>query len=93
MYTTIRIYAGKSALGDELRRNQETVKAAISAVPGFRSYQFINTSDGGGASITVCDDEAGAEASTRAAAAWIAENLPNSFAAPAVSSGEVVIAF
>jgi hypothetical protein len=50
--------------------------------------------DGGAVSFTVCDDEAGAEASTRAAAAWIAENLPDlSITAPEVSSGEVALSF
>ena len=93
MYTTIRIYAEKSALGDELRRNQESVKSVMSAVPGFQSYQFINTPDGGGASVTVCDDQEGAEASTRVAAEWIAENLPGAFSPPAVTAGEVAIAF
>jgi hypothetical protein len=94
MYATIRIYAGKSDLGAELQRNQESVKSLIGAVPGFQGYYFIATSDGGGASITVCDDQAGAEESNRTAAAWIAENLPGmSIAPPAISAGEVVIAF
>jgi hypothetical protein len=94
MYATIRIYAGKNELGAELQRNQESVKSAISAVPGFQSYSFVGTSDGGGASITVCDDQAGADESNRAAATWISENLPGfSLAAPAISAGEVLIAF
>jgi uncharacterized protein YmfQ (DUF2313 family) len=94
MYATIRIYAGKSDLGAELQRNQESVKSAINAVAGFQAYYFVATSDGGGASITVCDDQAGAEESNRAAAAWITENLPGlSIAPPAISAGEVVLAF
>ncbi len=93
MYATIRIYTGNSDLADELRANQESVKRAISAVPGFQAYYFVAT-DGGDASVTVCDDQAGAEESNRAAAAWISENLPGlSIAAPAISAGEVVISF
>jgi hypothetical protein len=70
------------------------VKSAMKDVPGFRAYYIISTSDGGAVSFTVCDDEAGAEASTRAAAAWIAENLPDlSITAPVVSSGEVALSF
>jgi hypothetical protein len=93
MYATIRVYAGNSELGDELRRNQESVKTAMSTVPGFQAYYFVAT-DRGGASITVCDDQAGAEASNRAAAAWISENVPNlSVEAPTISAGEVVVAF
>jgi hypothetical protein len=94
MYATIRLYEGKSDLGAELRRNQESVKSLISAVPGFQAYYFVATTDGGGASITVCDDQTGTNASNRAAAAWIAENLPGlSIAPPAISAGDVVIAF
>lgn len=93
MHATMRRYAGNSQLGEELQRNQESVKSAMGAVPGFRAYYFVATSDGG-ASITVCDDQAGAEESNRAAAAWIAENLPDlSIAPPAISAGEVVIEF
>jgi hypothetical protein len=93
MHATMRRYAGNSQLGEELQRNQESVKSAMGAVPGFRAYYFVATSDGG-ASITVCDDQAGTDASNKAAAAWIAENLPNlSIPAPAISTGEVVLAF
>ncbi len=63
-------------------------------MPGFQAYYFVDTPDGGGASITVCDDEAGAEASNRAAASWIAANLAGlSIEAPTISAGEVVMAF
>ena len=93
MYATMRIYAGKSALADELKANQESVKDVMSAVPGFQAYYFVSTADGGGASFTVCDDEAGAAASTAAAAAWIVENLPGASAAPTILAGEVVVAF
>jgi hypothetical protein len=94
MYATVRVYPSKSQLAAELRANEESVKGVISAVPGFRAYYFVDTPDGGGASITVCDDQAGAEASNRAAAAWIAANLAGqSIAPPTISAGEVVIAF
>ena len=94
MYATIRVYPGKSELAAELRRNQESVKSTMSAVPGFHAYYFVDTPDGGGASITVCDDQAGAEASNKVAADWIRANLPGlSIAPPAISAGEVVLAF
>ncbi len=44
--------------------------------------------------MSVFDDQAGAEASTSAAAAWISENLPDaSFGAPQVTTGEVAVSF
>jgi uncharacterized protein YgfB (UPF0149 family) len=42
--------------------------------------------------VTVCDDEATAAESTRAAATWVAENLAGAgIAPPNVASGEVVL--
>ena len=94
MYATIRVYTGKSDLVEELRRNEAAVTSLIGAVPGFRAYYLVATAEGGGASITVCDDQAGADESNRVAAAWIAQNLPGlSTAPPAITAGEVAIAF
>jgi hypothetical protein len=94
MYASIRSYADNSELGAALSAHQGSVKSVMSAVPGFQAYYFVSTSDGGATSFTVCDDQAGAEASNRAAAGWIAENLPNlSTTPPAISAGEVVISF
>ena len=45
-------------------------------------------------SISVFEDQAGAEESNRAAAAWLAENLPDlGVKPPQVTAGEVVIGF
>lgn len=94
MYATIRTYTGAGDLIAALTREQDSVKSQMSAVPGFRAYYFVATSDGGGTSVTVCDDQAGTEESNRVAAAWIAANLPGlSIAPPAVSAGEVAVTF
>jgi hypothetical protein len=47
--------------------------------------------DGGTVSITVADDQAGAEASNAAAADWLKENMPDVEASPQVSVGDVVL--
>ena len=94
MYATVRNYAGKNDLVAGMVEHQDSVRSAISAVPGFQAYYIVSTSDGGATSITVCDDQAGADASNSAAAAWIAENLPGlSISPPAISAGEVAISF
>ena len=65
----------------------------IASIHGFRSYYALRTADGT-TSISVFDDQAGADASSKAAAGWIAENLPNaSFGAPQVTTGEVAVSF
>lgn len=48
--------------------------------------------DGGTLSISVYDDQAGADESSRVAASWMRDNMPEvTVDAPAISGGEVVI--
>ena len=58
-------------------------------------YAAIRSYAGGGATtISVFDDQAGAEESTRVAASWMSENLPDvSPGAPTVTTGEVALTF
>ena len=59
----------------------------------MKAYYLVKGEDAT-ASISVFDDRAGAEESNRAAAAWLAENLPNlGVAPPQVTAGEVLIGF
>ena len=92
MYATIRRYSG-GELADVLIERQDEVKGVIASIDGFRSYHVLRSAEGT-TSVSVFDDQAGAEASTAAAANWIAENLPDaSFGAPQVTTGEVVVSF
>lgn len=93
MYATIRTYSGRQGMADALVENQSEVKQVITGIDGFRAYYLVKTADGA-ASISVFDDEAGASESTRAAAEWVRENLPeHAGTPPQVTSGEVVIDF
>jgi hypothetical protein len=48
----------------------------------------------GTSTISIFEDREGAEESSRAAAAWLAENLPDlNVAAPYVTAGDVLISF
>jgi hypothetical protein len=90
MHATIRRYAS-SELADQLAAHSDDVESLMSDVHGLRSYHLIRTEDGC-ASITVCDDQAGTDESTRIAGNWIRENLPNlAQTAPEISSGEVIV--
>ena len=71
MYVVVRRYVGASKLIDAMVERQSDVKELISAVPGFRAYYAVNTGNGGVATITVCDDEAGTSESSRRAAEWV----------------------
>jgi hypothetical protein len=93
MHATIRTYSGGSDLADVLGERQDEVRDLIASIDGFRAYYFLRTADGT-SSVSVFDDQAGCEASTAAAAGWIADNLPDaSFGAPQVTTGEVVVSF
>jgi hypothetical protein len=91
MYATIRRYAGNSGLASQLAGREGDVVAVISETPGLRAYYLVSA----GAdtiSVTVCDDESGAQKSNELAAAWIRENMPEAASsAPEVSAGEVVV--
>jgi hypothetical protein len=93
MYITIRRYENNRELAGRLAARSEDIRAVISGVPGFRAYHLLRSPDGT-ASITVCDDQAGADESNRAAAAWLRENMPDAVSTPAqVTAGEVVLDF
>ena len=91
MYATVRTYSGGPELADALVSHEADVKSLISGIDGFKAYYLVRTADGA-VSISVYENEEGADESTSAAANWIRENLPElGGSAPQVSAGEVVI--
>jgi len=91
MYTTIRSYGGGDAFTDALVQNEEAIRGVITPIGGFRGYYIVRGSDGP-TTISVFEDQAGADESVRAAAAWVGENLADiSPGPPAVTTGEVVL--
>ena len=93
MYATIRSYSGGSDFADALVDHENDVRQVITQIDGFRAYYLLRTSDGA-ATISVFDDQSGAEESTRAAAAWVADNLADlSVSPPQVTTGEVAVSF
>jgi len=94
MYATIRSYSAGSAFVDELARREDDVRNVITTIDGFRAYYLVRTSDGEAVTISIFDDQSGAEESTRAAAAWVGENMPDlSVSPPQVTTGEVELSF
>ena len=93
MFAVTRSYSGASALIDAIEQRSSEVERVIGAVPGFVSYVAVRSGDSL-TTFTVCDDRAGADETTRRAAEWVRENLPNAtIAAPTVSSGDVFVSF
>ena len=94
MYVVVRRYTGASKLIDVMVERQGEVKDLIGSVPGFRAYFAVNTGDGGVATITACDDQAGTTESSRRAAEWVRSNLSGvTISAPEINEGEAYIAF
>ena len=67
MYAAVRSYSGQGAseLFDVLGQREEDVKSLISGVPGFVSYVAFRSGDGG-MTVTICEDKAGTDESSRA---------------------------
>lgn len=93
MYAVIRAYSGNSELADKLAEHEDEIRQVIGGIDGFRAYYLLKLAEGT-STISVFEDQEGAEESSRAAAAWLAENLPDlNVAAPYVTAGDVSVAF
>jgi hypothetical protein len=93
MHVVIRHYEGSSKLIDELVDRRKDVETLLRGVDGFIAYYLVRTA-GGGASISVFENEAGTTESTKRAAAYLGENLPGVAAgSPQIIEGQAVIDF
>ena len=94
MHATVRHYKGSAGFGDALVERQSDVRSVLQGIDGFRAYYLIRVSDDEALTVSVFDDASGAEESTRRAAEWVKENLPDlSVQPPKVANGEVAIQF
>jgi hypothetical protein len=94
MYAVVRTYSGQGAseLFDLLGEREEDVNALISGVPGFASYAAVRSGDGG-VTVTVCEDKAGTDESSRRAAEWVKENVSATTNPPTITEGNTVLHF
>ena len=92
MYVTVRRYTNAKALIDAMSSRSGEVNELISGVSGFVSY--FGSKDGDTmTSISVYDDKAGCDESTRLAGEWVRANVTPLPGAPEISGGEVFINF
>ena len=68
------------------------MKALISGVPGFVTYAAVRSGDGG-VTVTVCEDKAGTDESSRRAAEWVKENVSATVNPPTITEGSTVLQF
>ena len=74
MYAAIRTYETIDA-GEVTRRANRGFVPILRGTPGFIAYYIVDGGDGKLASISVFEEQAGAEESTRRAAEWVADVL------------------
>jgi hypothetical protein len=92
MYATVRVYDSAEGLADAVAANRDEILGLLGDIPGFRGYHIIKTGPTSCVSVSVYDDQAGAEASNAAARDWIAGNLANvSVSPPQVHAGDVTM--
>ena len=94
MYVVVRTYSGQGAseLFDLLGQREEDVKSLIGGVPGFVNYAAFRSGDGG-MTVTVCQDKAGTDESSRRAGEWVKENVSTIDSPPKITEGETVLQF
>lgn len=93
MYLVIRRWTNAAALADAMQEREQEVSGLIRGVPGFVAYYATRDGDTV-TTITVCNDRAGTQESTRRAREWVERNLSGAaLGAPEVTEGETYLAF
>jgi hypothetical protein len=94
MYAVIRSYSGADAseLFDLLEQRSDEVREVIGEVSGFVSYTGFRSGDGG-ATVTVCQDKAGTDESSRRAAERVGENATTAVDPPNITEGSTFLTF
>ncbi len=72
MYATTRIYDQADVLADAVAENKAEILGLFNEVAGFKGYHIVRSGSASAVSVTVHDDQAGAEASNEVARDWVA---------------------
>ena len=92
MYATVRRYENAGALADAMTSKREDVQKLISEVPGFVTYCATREGDTI-TTVSIYNDKAGCDESTRRAREWVGENVQGHLAPPEVSGGDAFLNF
>jgi hypothetical protein len=92
MYTSIRRYRiDKSKMEELTRRVEEGFIPILAKRQGFVSYYLVDGGEGELATISVFDNQEGAEISNALAKEWVEENLGDvELGPPEITAGEIV---
>ncbi len=94
MYVVVRSYPGEGAsdLFELHEQRQQDVEDLIAGVRGFVSYAGFRSGDSG-MTVTVCEEKAGTDESSRRAAEWIKENATTTVDPPVITEGSTFLQF
>lgn len=94
-YAVVRRYEGLDprSIEEVARRVNEGLVPILSQIPGFKAYCALHTGSGVVASISIFEDQAGADASTRKAAVWVEQHLASLVPHPPQFTAGTVIAY
>ena len=92
MFVSVRKYQITSGAAEEVGRRVETgFVPIISQAPGFVAYYAVNAGNDVVFSVTVFQDQAGADESNRLAANWVKQNLASFLpSSPEITAGDVM---
>ena len=91
MYAAVRRYQGITDDAEAGRLVGETFVPLLQRVPTFIAYYWIDAGDGEMASLSLFENQEGADKSVEIAHEWIIENAPGLFPnPPRVTEGPVV---
>ena len=93
MYASIRRYqVDPDSVDEVVRQAEEGFVPIVSGAPGFNAYYLVNAGDGVVASISLFEDQAGAEESNKLAADWVKDTLAALVTGPPeITAGEVAL--
>jgi hypothetical protein len=93
MYASIRRYRTSLGVADEIaRRVNQGFVPIISKALGFVAYYVVDAGNDIIASVSIFQDQAGAEESNRMAAGWVKENIASLISgSPEVTAGVVTV--
>jgi hypothetical protein len=90
-YMSVRRYTTSGPTSVIVRIVTEGFVPIIRDAPGFIAFYVVDGGDGTLASISIFTDQAGADASNRMAAGYIAENLASRLTLQDVVAGPIVV--
>lgn len=93
MHTSIRRYKiNPGAIPELVQRVNQGFLPIIAQAPGFVAYYAVDGGNDVVASISIFQDQAGAEESNRLAADWVKANIASLLAGPPeITAGEVIV--